>query len=114
MRSHWLADAAPPTLGAVAEGAWVAVFGAAIVAPLVVPGAAPDDAWQLLPYLAAALLGASAARRLPMGAARPAALFALVAFVVLVAVAGHRALWQGAIGSAPTDSAQPIAVDILL
>jgi hypothetical protein len=100
-----LAGSAPALLGAVAEGAWVAVIAAAVVAPIGGPG----PAGELLPSVVAALLGFAAARLLPGNAGRAATLVAVAAGVVVLAfVAGAQ------LGLAVADGPRPVALYVVL
>jgi hypothetical protein len=98
MRSRWLADLAPPTFAAVAEGAWIAIVAAAVVAPIGGPG----PLGSLLPTVAAALIGAIAAQLLPSGGGRAAVLLGVaLAVVVGGAYVGQALGVASATGPAP-------------
>jgi hypothetical protein len=100
-----LAGSAPALLGAVAEGAWIAVIAAAVVAPIGGPG----PAGELLPSVLAALLGFAAARLLPGNAGRAATLVAVAAGVVVLAfVAGAQ------LGLAVADGPRPVGLYVVL
>ena len=101
MRSRWLADAAPPFFGAIAEGAWIAVIGAAVVAPIGGPG----PLGTLVPTVAAALIGMLAARLLPVG---PGRALALLGIALAVVVGG--AYLGGALGIASATGPAPAAL----
>lgn len=105
MRSRWLADAAPPVFGAIAEGAWIAVVAAAVVAPIGGPG----PAGVLLPSVLAALLGLVAARLLPVGPGRAAAILGVAAAVTIAGFLAGRAL-----GLATPDGPPPVALHPVL
>lgn len=94
MRSAPAGDAAPPVFGAIAEGAWIAVVAAAVVAPVGGPGPAGVRCCRR----SAALLGMVAARLLPAGPGRAAALLGVAAAVVVAGFVAGRSLGLAAAG----------------
>jgi hypothetical protein len=72
-RSTWLAEAAPPVLGGIAEAAWIGVFAAAVLPATGGPGAVDNQ----VALAVAALFGVAAGRFLPFARWRPAAIFAI-------------------------------------
>ena len=102
MRSRWLAEAAPPVLGGLAEAGWLGVYAAAA------RGGASGLAAGLIPLVIASLTGVAAGRFLPFGRWRPIAIFLLA----MLAMAAGVALARSA-GSVPTTAAA-LLLDVLL